>query len=172
MSCYPLSDRAQLPSATALSPGFTLYFPGGPSGQEPTCQYRRHERHGFDPWVRKIPWRRTQQPPPVFLPGEFHGQRSLKGYRPGHKEADTAEGSEHACMNTLYYSAMFIFLLRLLIALRRMLPFLLITENCTSFEVQLKLTTCMRSHLKTQDMPSFPAKEHPFQQGPGRGQKP
>ena len=31
----------------------------------------------FDPWVRKILWRREWQPTPVFLPGEFHGQRSL-----------------------------------------------------------------------------------------------
>ena len=27
-------------------------------------------RPGFDPWVRKIPWRRLWQPIPVFLPGE------------------------------------------------------------------------------------------------------
>ena len=39
-------------------------------------------RLGFDPWVRKIPWRRKQQPTPVFLPGESHGQRSLVGYGP------------------------------------------------------------------------------------------
>jgi len=38
------------------------------------------ERFGFDPWLRKILWRRAQQPTPVFLPGEFHGQRSLAGY--------------------------------------------------------------------------------------------
>ena len=31
----------------------------------------RCKRHGFDPWVWKIPWRRAQQPTPVFLPGEF-----------------------------------------------------------------------------------------------------
>ena len=31
----------------------------------------------FDPWVQKIPWRREWQPTPVFLPGEFHGQRRL-----------------------------------------------------------------------------------------------
>ena len=37
---------------------------------------------GFDPWVRKIPWRRDWQPTPVFLPGEFHGQRSLAGHSP------------------------------------------------------------------------------------------
>ena len=24
----------------------------------------------FNPWVRKIPWRRAWQPTPVFLPGE------------------------------------------------------------------------------------------------------
>ena len=36
-------------------------------------------RHGFDPWVRKIPWRRARQPTPVFLSGESHGQRSLAG---------------------------------------------------------------------------------------------
>ena len=39
------------------------------SGKESTCPYRRH---GFDPWVMKIPWRRQWQPTPVFLPGEFH----------------------------------------------------------------------------------------------------
>ena len=36
----------------------------------------------FDPWVGKIPWRREWLPTPVFLPGEFHGQRSLVGYSP------------------------------------------------------------------------------------------
>ena len=53
-------------------------------------------RPGFDPWVRKIPWRREQLPIPVFLPGEFHGQRSLAGYSPwGRKEADTTEWLAH-----------------------------------------------------------------------------
>ena len=33
----------------------------------------------FDPWVRKIPWRRTWHPTPVFLPGESHGQREPGG---------------------------------------------------------------------------------------------
>ena len=47
----------------------------------------------FDPWVRKIPWRGEWHPTSVFLPGEFHGQRSLVGYSPwGHKEMDTTEG--------------------------------------------------------------------------------
>ena len=39
-------------------------------------------RRGFDPWVRKIPWRRKWQPAPVFSPGKSHGQRSLAGYSP------------------------------------------------------------------------------------------
>ena len=33
-------------------------------------------------WVAMIPWKRKWQPTPVFLPGEFHGQRSLVGYSP------------------------------------------------------------------------------------------
>ena len=58
-------------------------FPGSFSAKESTCQCRRH---GFDPWVGKIPWRRTWPPTPVFLPGESHGQRSLAGYGPwGHR---------------------------------------------------------------------------------------
>ena len=38
------------------------------------------KRGGFDSWVRKIPWRRKQQPTPLFLPRESLGQRSLAGY--------------------------------------------------------------------------------------------
>ena len=34
----------------------------------------------FNPWVRKIPWRKAWQPTPVFVPGESHRQRSLTGY--------------------------------------------------------------------------------------------
>jgi len=49
-------------------------------------------RHGFDSWVRKTLWSRTWLPTPVFLPGKFHGQRSLVRYSPwAHKELDTAE---------------------------------------------------------------------------------
>ena len=49
-------------------------------------------RPGFDPWVGKILWRRERLPTPIFLPGEFHGQRSLEGYSPQCcKESDTTE---------------------------------------------------------------------------------
>ena len=64
-------------------------FRGGASGKEPACQSRRLKRHGFDPWVTKITWRRAWQPTPAFLPGESHGQRSLAGYSPScHTESD------------------------------------------------------------------------------------
>ena len=37
-------------------------------------------------WVQSLNWedplRREWKPTPVFLPGEFHGQRSLVGYSP------------------------------------------------------------------------------------------
>ena len=46
----------------------------------------------FDPWIMTIPWRSEWLPTPVFLPGEFHGQRSLADYSPwGPKESDTTE---------------------------------------------------------------------------------
>ena len=37
------------------------------------------KRHRFNPWVRKIPWRRAWQPILVFLSRESHGQRNLVG---------------------------------------------------------------------------------------------
>ena len=60
-------------------------FPGGSDGKE-------SGRLGFEPWVGKIPWRREQLPTPVFLPGGYHGQKSLAGYSPcGHKKSDITE---------------------------------------------------------------------------------
>ena len=45
-------------------------FPGGTIGKEPSCQCRRHKRCGFEPGVRKTPWKRAQQPTPVENPME------------------------------------------------------------------------------------------------------
>ena len=73
--------------------GILYCFPGGTSGKGSTCQCRRH---GFNSWVRKIPWRRKWQPTPVCLPGKFHGQRILPEYSPwGCKELDTTEHTAH-----------------------------------------------------------------------------
>ena len=49
------------------------------SGKESTCQCRRC---GFEPRVKKIPWRRKWQPIPVFLPEKPYRLRSLAGYSP------------------------------------------------------------------------------------------
>ena len=63
-----------------------LGFLGSSNSKESACNA------GDNPWIGKILWRRTWQPTPVFLLGEFHGQSSLEGYSPrGHKESDTTE---------------------------------------------------------------------------------
>ena len=76
---------------------YTIWvFPGGTSCKEPTCQCRRRKGYGFDPWVRKIPWRRAQEPTALFLPGESLGQSNLVSYSPwdckkfGHGWSDLA----------------------------------------------------------------------------------
>ena len=62
------------------------------SGKESACQGRRRRKHGFDPWVKTILWRKKWQPTAVFLLKKFHGQRNLAGCCPwGHKEFDTTE---------------------------------------------------------------------------------
>ena len=65
-----------------IHPGFL----GGPVVKNLPEMQEMHMRHGFEPWVEKIAWRRKWQPTPVFLPGKSHGQRSLAGYSPwGHR---------------------------------------------------------------------------------------
>ena len=68
-------------------------LPSGSEGKETAC-------HAGDP--DSIPGSGRSlgegngNPTPVFLPGEFHGQRSLVGYGPwGHRESDTTEGLTH-----------------------------------------------------------------------------
>ena len=71
-------------------------FPSGSDGIFLQCW-----RLGFDPWVRKIHWRREWQPIAVILPGASHGQRSRVGYSPrGQKELDMTEATQHACSNS------------------------------------------------------------------------
>ena len=69
-------------------------------------------KHGFSPWVRKIPWRGTWQPTPAFLPGESHGQRrlqSIESQRVRHtypKYIRVRMGIQWNIINTMeYYSA-------------------------------------------------------------------
>ena len=70
-----------------IEPGLPWWL----SGKELTCQWR----HEFDPWVGKISWSRKWQHTPVFLPGEFHGQRSLVGsWATGHGVTRVKHDSE------------------------------------------------------------------------------
>ena len=67
----------------------TRRFPGGSSGKESATNVGDM---GLIPGSGRPPWRKKWQPPPVFLPGKSHGQRSLVGSGPwGHKESDTTE---------------------------------------------------------------------------------
>ena len=65
-------------------------FAGGASDKESACQCRRLKRWEFDPWFRKIPWRRAWQFTPVFLPRESPwteepgGLQSIGSQRVGH----------------------------------------------------------------------------------------
>jgi len=44
------------------------------------------------PRLGRFTWQREWLPIPVFLPGEFHRQRTLVGYSPwDHKELDTTK---------------------------------------------------------------------------------
>ena len=67
-------------------------FPGGSVVKNLPAQ----TGHGLMPSVGKISWRKKWQPTPVFLPGKFHGWRSLEGYCPGAcKETDTTQRLNH-----------------------------------------------------------------------------
>ena len=97
-------------------PGTKLMSPVSPALQailyllEKNClQCRRHRRHGFGSWVRKIPWRREWLPTPVLLPREFYGQRNLAGYSPwGRKESDMTERLTVNCMSVIPPTELFL----------------------------------------------------------------
>ena len=76
-------------------------FPGGSEGKVSACN--AGDLGSFNPWVRKIPWRRKWQPTPVLWPGKSHGQRSLVDYSPWDgKELDMTKRlhdfTSHTCI--------------------------------------------------------------------------
>ena len=75
-SCKESDTTEQLSTAQHKH---SMDFPGGASGGESACQCRNWR---FNPWVGKIPKRKTRQPTAVLLPRESHGQGSLAGYSP------------------------------------------------------------------------------------------
>ena len=69
------------------------------SDKESTCQCRRHR---FNPWVRKIPWRRKWQPTQAVLPGKSHGQGSLVISSPGsHRRVGHGLATKQQWQNTI-----------------------------------------------------------------------
>ena len=67
-----------------------------PCPASPVTQWVKSLPAVQETWVRSLTWEdpleKKWQPTPAFLPGEFHGQRSLVGCSPwGHKESDTTE---------------------------------------------------------------------------------
>ena len=77
-------------------------FPGGISGKEPACQCRRRKRNGFNPWVRKMPWRRKWQPTLVSLPRESHGQRTLVDYGPWDSLSTNTGAGSHVLLQGIF----------------------------------------------------------------------
>ena len=75
----------------------------GPWEERSLSQFQRRKRCRFNPWVRKIPWSRKWQSIPVFLPGKFHGQRSLVCYSPWVTKSQT-QLSKSACTHTRTYT--------------------------------------------------------------------
>ena len=67
--------------------------PGGTVGKDPTCQYRRCKRLGFDSWSGRSPGGGNGTP--VFLPENFHGQRSLAGCSPWGCRVGHSWAAEH-----------------------------------------------------------------------------
>ena len=80
-----MGEERNLKRLNCLPVRWQLKLPRWLNGKESACQCRRH---GFSPWVGKIPWRRKWQPTPVFLPG----QRSLADYNSwGRQESKRTE---------------------------------------------------------------------------------
>ena len=122
-------------------------FHGGSDSKE-CLPRRRHRRHGFDSCVRKMTWRMTCQPSPLFLPGEARGRGALwaavqGSQRVGHDCSNLA--CMHAMLKTeisleigemtqilIYYFTMLniIFLLTTKFLLTRILLFLR-KQTCT-----------------------------------------
>ena len=68
-------------------------FPGHTSDKETAYQFMLHKTCRFDPWVGKIPWRRTWQPTPVFLPEEFHYRGACRDTVHSIAESDVTEAT-------------------------------------------------------------------------------
>ena len=82
---------------------FILYksFPGDSDGKESICNAGDL---GSIPGSKRSPGEGNGNPPPVFLSGEFHGQRSLAGYSPW----DSIELVSFNSLNTVFHKEEFL----------------------------------------------------------------
>ena len=88
-------------------------FPSGTVVKNLPASVGDAKRHGFNPWIGKIPWRRKLPSAPVFLPGESQGQRNLAGYSPWVcKESDMTEqlSTYTQCVCVYIYICMYIYI--------------------------------------------------------------
>ena len=89
--CVPLTTKVGAGMET-LAGRYGAGLPDGSVGKESACNAEDSGDPGSIPGSGQFPRGRKWQPTPVFLPGEFHGQRSLVGYSPrGCQESDTTE---------------------------------------------------------------------------------
>ena len=96
--CIPPNTKEQgmrmFSQIRALPRNCTQGFPGGTGGKEPACHCGRHKRYGFDPWVRKIPWRRKWQRLQYSCLQNPMDRGFWWAHSPrGHKESDTTEAT-------------------------------------------------------------------------------
>ena len=80
-------------------------FPGGLDGKESACNARDPGSDpSFNPWVRKIPWRREWLPPPAFLLEKTRDRGAWRAtVHGGHKESDTTDWlSIHIHIHVIY----------------------------------------------------------------------
>ena len=95
----------------------------------------------FNPWVRKIPWRRKWQPIPAFLPGKSQGQRSLESYSPwDRKKFRQALETKNNCNNCI----------RTILTLRTFLCYFLVSNHITESLLMSVINMNMFSLLSRQ----------------------
>ena len=95
--CPILSQSLCLRTQSPLGAGYEQNHGG--SDDKIICLQCRWPR--VNPLVEKIPWRREWLPIPVFLPGEFYGERNLVGYSPwGSQKSDTTKPFTHTHTHT------------------------------------------------------------------------